>query len=272
MAPAPDTNTYPLGSADFEHARLQRQAVWTAPHTERLFRRAGIGPGQRVLELGSGLGDVSQIVASLVGSSGEVVGVERDPRSLARATERMKELGLGQVRYERTDVQELPVSEPFDAAVGRYILMYVKDPSALLQDVARRVRRGGVIAFLDVTVRSFVEECRGLPLWQSAAQVLTEVFRRSGANLDMGLGLSAAFVGAGLPEPETETYRLTGSELWMSECLISLQPQFAPLGVSAGDLGDLGTLQNRLMDEVAARGRSVPLPEMVGAWSRTLAR
>jgi hypothetical protein len=84
----------------------------------------------------------------------------------------------------------------------------------------------------------------------------------------MGLALSAAFVGAGLPEPQTETYRLTGSELWMSECLISLQPQFAPLGISADHLGELGTLQTRLMDEVAARGRSVPLPEMVGAWSR----
>jgi len=267
MAPPPDTNAYPLGSADFEHERLLRQAVWVAPHTEHLFRSAGIGPGQRVLELGSGLGDVALIAARLVGASGEVVGVERDPRSLARASARMKELGLAQVRFERTDVLELPVARPFDAAVGRYILMYVKDPAAVLRDVSRLVRPGGVLAFLDVTVRSFLDACRDLPLWWDAAQVMTEVFRRSGANTDMGRGLSAAFVGAGLPDPATETYTLTGSERWMSECLISLQPQFEALGVPAGNLGDLGTLQQRLMDEVTARGRPVPLPEMVGAWA-----
>ena len=266
--PPLESNAYPLGTEDFEHARLQRQAVWVAPHTERLFRRAGIGPGQRVLELGSGVGDVSVILARLVGASGEVVGVDREARSIGRASARMKELGLDQVRYVQTDLVELPVDRPFDAGVGRYILMYVKDPAAVLRDVARHVRTGGVIAFLDVTVRSFLDECRDLPLWQASAQVMTEVFRRSGADLDMGLGLSAAFAGAGLPEPETETYRLTGSELWMSECLISLQSQFAVLGVSAGHLGDLGTLQQRLMAEVAARGRPVPLPQMVGAWSR----
>ena len=54
----------------------------------------------------------------------------------------------------------------------------------------------------------------------------------------------------------------------MSECLISLQPQLEALGVSAEHLGDLGTLQQRLTDEVMARGRPVPLPEMVGAWAR----
>ena len=74
MAPPPDTNAYPLGSADFEHERLLRQAVWVAPHTEHLFSQRGDGPGQRVLELGSGLGDVALIAARLVaGASGEVV-------------------------------------------------------------------------------------------------------------------------------------------------------------------------------------------------------
>ena len=265
--PPPESNAYPLGAEEFEHARLQRQAVWVAPHTERLFRRAGIGPGQRVLELGSGMGDVSLILARLVGPSGQVVGVDREARTIARASARMKALGLDQVRYVQTDLVELPADRTFDAGVGRYILMYVKDPAAVLRDVARHVRSGGVIAFLDVTVRSFLDECRGLPLWESAAQVLTEAFRRSGANLDMGLGLSAAFVGAGLPEPQTETYRLTGTELWLSECLISLQPRFAPLGVTAEHLGDLTTLQQRLMAELVTRGRPLPLPQMVGAWS-----
>lgn len=77
------TSVYALGSTDAEHQRLMRQAAWLAPHTERFFRDAGIGPGQRVLDVGSGVGDVALIAARLVGPSGEVVGIERDTRSAA---------------------------------------------------------------------------------------------------------------------------------------------------------------------------------------------
>src|SRR5256885_6149010 len=83
------TSDYALGSTDSEHERLIRQAVRLAPLTERLFREAGIGPGQRVLDLGSGVGDVAMLVAGLVGRSGEVVGIERDRRSLDRARARV---------------------------------------------------------------------------------------------------------------------------------------------------------------------------------------
>jgi ubiquinone/menaquinone biosynthesis C-methylase UbiE len=67
--------TYPLGYTDAEHGRLMRQAKRIEPMTERLFREAGIGTGQRVLELGSGIGDVSLLLACLVGPSGAVLGV-----------------------------------------------------------------------------------------------------------------------------------------------------------------------------------------------------
>src|SRR5437660_10359430 len=64
---------YALGSTDAEHERLIWQAARVAPITERLFREAGIGSGQRVLDIGSGVGDVAILAARLVGPSGEVV-------------------------------------------------------------------------------------------------------------------------------------------------------------------------------------------------------
>ena len=73
---------YDLGGTDAEHRRLIWQAERLAPLTERLFREAGIGPGQRVVDPGSGVCDVVMLVSRLVGPSGEVVGIERDPRSI----------------------------------------------------------------------------------------------------------------------------------------------------------------------------------------------
>ncbi|HZD08457.1 MAG TPA: hypothetical protein VE176_09415, partial [Candidatus Limnocylindrales bacterium] len=55
--------SYALGYTNAEHERLIRQAARLAPFTERFLREAGIGLGQRVLDLGSGVGDVAMLVA-----------------------------------------------------------------------------------------------------------------------------------------------------------------------------------------------------------------
>ena len=90
MTTSSPTADYVLGSTDAEHERLIWQALRVAPITERLFREAGIGPGQRVLDIGSGVGDVAMLAARLVGPSGEVVGIERDPKSITKARARLK--------------------------------------------------------------------------------------------------------------------------------------------------------------------------------------
>src|SRR5713226_3421722 len=140
---------YALGYTNAEHDRLIRQAARIAPITERLFREAGIGPGQRVLDLGSGVGDVALLAARLAGPSGEVVGIERDAVSIARANARVAEAGLRNVSFTQADVSQIPDSEPFDATVGRFILMWLPDPVAALRSLSRLVRPGGVFAFLE---------------------------------------------------------------------------------------------------------------------------
>src|SRR5277367_6778419 len=109
MAVLTDINEYALGSDAAEQARLIRQAAWLSESTERFFRAAGISTGQRVLDLGSGVGDVSLIAGRIVGSAGEVVGAERDPRAVARATARAMELGLEHVPFTQADIASLPV-------------------------------------------------------------------------------------------------------------------------------------------------------------------
>ena len=109
---------YVLGATEAEHGRLIRQAARLDPFTERLFRDAGIGTGQRVLDVGSGVGDVAMLAARLVGPSGEVVGVERDAGTIAKATARVAEARLRNVTFINADVSDVAISTPFDAAVG----------------------------------------------------------------------------------------------------------------------------------------------------------
>jgi tRNA A58 N-methylase Trm61 len=64
---------YILGHSPREIQRLIQQADISRPITERLLMRLNIGPGTRVLDLGCGAGDVSMLVAELVGPTGRVI-------------------------------------------------------------------------------------------------------------------------------------------------------------------------------------------------------
>jgi len=184
MTTTSPTPHYALGSTDAEHERLIRQAARLAPFTERFFRDAGIGPGQRVLDIGSGVGDVAMLTAKLVGPSGEVVGVERDAGAIARALARVAEAGLRNVSFTQSDVSQIPGSKPFDAVVGRFILQFLPDPVAVLRSLSRLVRAGGILAFHEVSYAPFLILTAHLPLWAAAASLIHETFRLSGANRD----------------------------------------------------------------------------------------
>src|SRR5258708_23661845 len=164
MTTTDSTPHYALGSTDAEQARFIRPAALLAPFSERFFLGAGISPGQRVLDIGSGVGDVAMLVAKLVGPSGEVVGVERDARSIARARARVSEAGLRNVTFTQSDVSQIPSSKPFDAIVGRFILMFLPDPVAVLRSLSQLVRPGGVVAFHELSSAPFLLLPTRLPL------------------------------------------------------------------------------------------------------------
>jgi ubiquinone/menaquinone biosynthesis C-methylase UbiE len=262
---------YPLGHTDAEHERLIRQALRVAPMTERFFREAGIEFGQRVLDIGSGVGDVAMLVARLVGPSGEVVAIERDSNSIAKASARVTEAGFHNVTFSESDVGELPDGKPFDAAVGRFILMYLPDPVAALRSISQLVRPGGVLAFQEPDWVPVLAHLAKLPLWFATASLIDKAMRAS-ANHDMGTELYHTFVKAGLPEPAMRLELPLGKEpylaQWYYDTLYSLRPQIEQLHLPIESLGSLATLVHRLQAEVAESKTVACWFASVGAWCR----
>jgi SAM-dependent methyltransferase len=277
MAPEPMLSDkrhtdYPLGNTDAEHERLIRQAIRLAPATERFFREAGIGSGQRILELGAGVGDVAMLVARIVGPSGKVVAIERDARTINRARARASEAGLDNIDFVQTDVAEYSTGLEFDATVGRYILQFLPDPTAALRSLAKNIRPGGILAFQEGSWIPFVSLSAHLPLWHAGVSLLHQAGVRSGVNLEMGPGLHKVFQDAGLPAPHMRLeMELAGDPdftRWVSDSLQSVLPQIQKLNLSLQALADLDTLQERLQKEVATSNAVVPWFGLVGAWCR----
>ena len=268
------TTGYVLGYTDAEQERLIRQAAKIAPITERLFREAGIGPGQRVLDLGSGLGDVSMLVARLVGHSGDVVGIERDASSIARARARIAAAGLRNVSFIQGDVGEIASDQLFDAAVGRLILQFLPDPIGVLRSVYRLVRPGGVLAFQEPSLASLFALGTRLPLWSQVHRVIRETFLRSGVNPETGLTLHRVFQEVGLPAPIMHLEMPLGSDTdfvrWTPDLLNSLRPSAEQHNVSLDDLGDITTLPDRLCAEITTASAVVSVVPLVSAWARKL--
>jgi SAM-dependent methyltransferase len=263
---------YALGGSDAEHDRLIQQAARLAPYTERFLRDAGIGPKQRVLDLGSGAGDVAILAARLVGPAGEVVGIERDTQAVARARVRVAEAGLHNVSFTPSDVSQIVGDNRFDAVVGRFILMFVDDPAAVLRSASQLVRPGGVVAFQEPSYAPFLLLSAHLPLWSRGVSLVHETLRRSGANTEMGFALYRTFQEAGLPPPTMTMEMPLGNDpdftAWASDTLRSLRPQIQRLNLSLEGLGDFDTLADRLQAEIAGANTVVPWQGLVGAWSR----
>src|SRR5262245_54934827 len=142
-----DDTDYALGRSTAEYERLIEQAELFRPLTERMLRATGITTGMHVLDIGCGMGDVSLLVSELVGSEGSVVGVDLDAGALRFAEERRSAQGITNIIFRKGDARSVESERPFDAAVGRFVLMFMNDPTAALRLISEKVRPGGIVAF-----------------------------------------------------------------------------------------------------------------------------
>jgi 2-polyprenyl-3-methyl-5-hydroxy-6-metoxy-1,4-benzoquinol methylase len=126
-------HAYALGHSDRELERLTAQARLLDPITRGFFRDAGIVPGMRVLDIGSGAGDVAFLAAEMVGETGEVIGVDRAATALGVASARADARSLRNVSFRAGEPGEMAFARPFDAVVGRYVLQHQGDPVTMLR-------------------------------------------------------------------------------------------------------------------------------------------
>ena len=263
---------YVLGASEAEHSRLLRQATRLEPFTERLFRDAGIGPGQRVLDVGSGVGDVAFLVARLVGPTGEVVGIDLDGTALDNARARASQLGLRNVRFVETDVAAAPGEAPFDAVVGRLILQFLPDPASALRSLVSKVKPGGIVAFQEANWASFLAQSAHLPLRALCGSLIVETFQRAGARTDMETALFRGFLSLGLSAPDLRLETPIGNDpetrRWVYDLFCTVWRRFDEFGISATAVGDMETLFDRLEAELESTQSYAACIGLVGAWAR----
>lgn len=276
MATSSHGASYVLGVTDREHERLVRQARIFNPLTERLFRNAGISRGQRILEIGSGVGDVTMLAAELVGPTGEVVGVERDANTLTKARSRVAEAQLRNVSFVEADVGQVASrklgSKPFDAVVGKLILEYVSDPGAVLRSLSNLVRPEGIVILQDCYWAPLLQLTAHLPLWAKCASLIYRTFDCCDVNMDMEHRLYRAFLDAALPMPKIIIEIPVGNSpdirRWVYDIFCTLYPQMRKHNLPTNDVGNVKSLLSRLEAELDRTKTFAACIGLIGAWSQ----
>jgi SAM-dependent methyltransferase len=184
---------YIHGTEGEEQARL---ALLNELTNEAFLSFLEVGAGDRVLEVGSGLGILAGQVARRAGA---VCGVEYSAEQLRRAGEDATPPNL---RFVQADAHALPFAdESFDAAYCRYVLEHVGDPLRVLREM-RRVLRPGGRAFAqenNILVNVFDPPC---PRFEAVWRALAELQHRLGGDALVGKRLFSLFKRAGFTRIE----------------------------------------------------------------------
>jgi ubiquinone/menaquinone biosynthesis C-methylase UbiE len=265
-----------LGDSLHERRRLQEQSNLVKPFTRQLFENAGITTGMRVLDIGSGAGDVAFLLAEMVGPTGVVVGVDRNAATLETVRERAADLQLQNVSFMACDARDLDCPDEFDAVVGRAVLLYIADPVEAIQSVLRCLRPGGIVAFHEYDFTTLGLSVPQSPLTERIRYWVIEAFQRAGVEMQMGFKLRQTFLQAGLPEPKLHCdVVMGGGEHWVgyeyaANSVRSLLPNIEKFGVATSEEIDVETLADRFRREIVALNGVVMLSTWMSAWTRTV--
>lgn len=268
-----ESTPYILGHSERELDRLRLQARLIDPITRQFLIEAGIAPGMRVLDIGSGAGDVAFLAANLVGPAGQVVGVDRSSAALATARSRAEKQSLSNVTFHESELLAMAFDQPFDAAIGRYVLCFQPDAVATLRAIARLVRTGGIILFHEPD-REQMRSVPPVPTYDLACQWVGETYRRTGVDVRIGTKLYSIFQAAGLAAPTMRLHAVIGGANAQDEVhldadqAVVLAADIERLGVAtASELG-AETLVERITQEMAANRSVIIGRAEIGAWSR----
>lgn len=111
---------------------------------ERMLQLAGLERARSVLDIGTGVGEPALSIARRIAPEGRVIAIDRDPAMIDFARERAAGMGIDNVEFEISDIEDFDFERPrFDVIVARWSLMFASDLESLLARLAGLLRPDG---------------------------------------------------------------------------------------------------------------------------------
>jgi SAM-dependent methyltransferase len=192
---------YALRLSDVELDRYRSMAESAAQLEADLWTAAGVVEGATVADVGCGPGAVSIVLARIVGPSGRVVAVDRDPHAVDNARQAAAGAGLDNVSFRVGPADDTGVDPAsVDVVMIRHVLAHNGGrESTIVAHAASLVRPGGFVYLADIEATAL----RLRPTSNDFADIdarYWEWHARQGNDVSVGLRLGELLVEAGLED------------------------------------------------------------------------
>ena len=186
------------GREGYERLALLARVFWSG--TKALFERVGIGSGMTCLDLGCGGGTVTFQLARLVGTGGQVIGVDMDEIKLALARAAASEQGFSNLEFKAMNVYDWHEPDVYDIVYCRMLLQHLSQPVGLLKKMWAAVKPGGALIVED----SDFDGAFCYPPndgYDLCIRNYCKLLESYGGDAEIGHKLYGYFLEAGIPNP-----------------------------------------------------------------------
>jgi SAM-dependent methyltransferase len=138
---------YPAAQLD----RLPSEAIESFAGVGYHLGLAALGPGERVLDMGSGSGMDAFVASLAVSPGGQVIGIDMTGEQLDKARKLAARGSFPDVRFERGYIEDAPVeTSSVDVVISNGVINLCPDKQAVLTEIARVLKPGGRMAISDI--------------------------------------------------------------------------------------------------------------------------
>jgi ubiquinone/menaquinone biosynthesis C-methylase UbiE len=242
--------------------------------TYNLLVDAGIKKGMHILDIGCGRGDVSFLLADMVGIEGSVLGLDLDDNALEVARERASENKLKNVDFIKSDLNNLSIdNDEFDAIVGRRVLMYLPDPRKVISELSNMLKIGGMMIFQESDSTMSSKSIIPMPLHKQVDKWIWDTVEHEGGNIHIGFDLWSLLTQKGLTVEKLRAEAIVQTpEKPLPRALIVklMLPRIIKTGIATEDKIDINTLEDRLTEE-RVKTKATYISEIVFyGWARKI--
>jgi ubiquinone/menaquinone biosynthesis C-methylase UbiE len=162
-----NTSSWPLHGTAPETYEQYIVPAWMGAWTDTLIERAGIRPGDRILDVACGTGVVARRAAQWVGASGSVMGFDADRNMLETARKFADKESLASIEWHFGDVAFIPVeTERCDVVICQQGLQFFPEKQKALEEMSRVLVPGGRLA---LSVWRSIDRC---PFFATLAEII----------------------------------------------------------------------------------------------------
>jgi ubiquinone/menaquinone biosynthesis C-methylase UbiE len=191
---------YVLGGTETELHRLRTQASEYEAQARWLLDTVSVRPGSKVVDVGCGPIGILALLSEKVGTDGQVIGLEREPRFVALARQENGRLGLANVTMVQADALDSGLEKgSFDLVHERLVLVNVPERERLLREMLALTAPGGTMAIEDIDNVSWLCE-PSHESWDTLIDAFHKAFRAGGGDPFIGRRLPALMKELGLVE------------------------------------------------------------------------